>query len=482
MSIRWRIFFSMVALMLGAFLLTGIITLVHFRNKNEEYHLERLRRKEYAVVSSIDFFLSTAGTYTSADSLVQLFDTKVCELAEIHDLPINIYSLDGRLLISSHPELVEQKVVDPWLPEPAAMRLRQGENSVVLASKESDSLNSMFSFDYLRDNNGSPLGVLSLPYFSPRGDHLNELRAFLKSLGEIYSLLFLGAVLLAFVLSNRIARSLRELGDRMRQTRLDGHNTPLPIDGRDEVGRLVEEYNRMLESLEESAVRLARNQRDQAWKEMARQVAHEIKNPLTPMRLQVQMLERHADQWNESRIHAFSNSMIEQIDALSEIADAFSGFASMPELKTERFNLIDIVHRSAELYRESGLVWRTGILEAQVMGDRAQLLRVMNNLLKNAFQSIPTDRLPRVEVEVVAHENREVWVRIGDNGSGIPASMAERIFEPRFTTKNGGMGLGLALARSIVESMSGRIWFESPTRGGTDFFLCLPLAPTLPKS
>lgn len=467
----------MVGLMLGAFLLTGVITLIHFRNKNEEYHLERLRRKEYAVVSSIDFFLGSAGPYTSADSLVRLFDTKVCELAEIHDLPINIYSLDGRLLISSHPELVEQNIVDPWLPEPAAMRLRQGENSVVLASKESDSLNSMFSFDYLRDGNGSPLGVLSLPYFSPRGDHLNELKAFLKSLGEIYSLLFLGAVLLAFVTSNRIARSLRELGDRMRQTRLDGHNKPLPIDGRDEVGRLVEEYNRMLESLEESAVHLARNQRDQAWKEMARQVAHEIKNPLTPMRLQVQMLERQSEQWNENRIRAFSNSMIEQIDALSEIADAFSGFASMPELRMERFNLIDIVHRSAELYRESGLVWRTGLLEAQVMGDRAQLLRVMNNLLKNAFQSVPSDRTPRVEVEVMAREYREVWVRIGDNGSGIPPSMTERIFEPRFTTKSGGMGLGLALARSIVESMNGRIWFESPSRGGTDFFLCLPLTP-----
>lgn len=475
MSVRWRIFFSMVALMLGAFLLTGLITLVHFRNKNEEYHLERLRRKEYAVISSIDFFLGSAEAYSSADSLVQLFDTKVCELAEIHELPINIYSLEGGLLISSHPELVDEGRVDRLLPEQAAMRLRQGENSVVLASRQSDSVNTMFTFDYLRDGNGNPLGVLSLPYFTPKSAHIDELRAFMRSLAEIYSLLFLGAVLLAFVLSNRISLSLRELGNRMRQMRLDGQNKPLPAGGRDEVGRLVEEYNRMLGSLEKSAVQLARSERDHAWKEMARQVAHEIKNPLTPMRLQVQMLERQSEQLDRERIKTFSESIIEQIDALGEIAEAFARFASMPELKIERFNLIDIVHRSAELYRSSGLVWRTALLEAEIMGDRAQLLRVMNNLLKNAFQSVKPGDKPLIEVEVTTREN-EVCVRVGDNGEGIPESMSERVFEPRFTTKSGGMGLGLAMARSLVESMGGRIWFKPSARQGTDFFLCLPLA------
>ena len=470
-SLRIRIFMAMVVLILISFLLTGAITFYHFRKENEQYHLERLKRKEDAVNAAVDYFLQQTTVY-QPDSLVQLFNEKICELADIHQLDINIYSLNGKLLISSNQEMVDQGSI-PLQLDSTLMRRIEREDPPIMTSVGDGAFLS--TFDYISDSFGMPMALMNLPYFKSDQSHISEIRSFLKTLAEIYFLLFAAAALVAYFISNYITSSLSEIGKRLNTTRLTGKNEPLSWHTSDEIGELVNEYNRMLMALEESAVELARKERDHAWQEMARQVAHEIKNPLTPMRLQLQMLEQREEVKGSEKIKSMTQSMIGQIDTLSQIAEAFARFSSLPELKKQRFNLLDVVHKSTELFSEQGVSYKTNELDLWVNADKDQWLRVMNNLIKNAIQSVPTERTVCVQVEAFKKGPIAV-IQICDNGSGIPEHQKEKIFEPQFTTKSRGMGLGLAMVKRIVEQSDGSIRVYSNAEFGSCFELGLALS------
>jgi len=471
-SLRIRIFLAMVVLILVSFLLTGAITLYHFRKENEQYHLERLKRKEDAVNAAVDYFLQQQTTVYQPDNLVRLFDEKICELADIHQLDINIYSLGGRLIISSNQEMVDQGDIPLQLDSTLLARIEREDPPIMTAIGEGEFLST---FDYISDNYGMPMALMNLPYFKSDQSHISELRSFLQTLAEIYFLLFAAAALVAYFISNYITSSLSEIGKRLNTTRLTGKNEPLSWHTKDEIGELVNEYNRMLMALEKSAVEMARKERDHAWQEMARQVAHEIKNPLTPMRLQLQMLQQREEVAGSEKIKSMTQSMIGQIDTLSQIAEAFARFSSLPKLKKERFNLLDIVHKSTELFSEQGASYKTNELDLWVMADKDQWLRVMNNLIKNAIQSVPSDRPVMVKVEALKRNDTAI-VRICDNGIGIPENQLEKIFEPQFTTKSGGMGLGLAMVKRIVEQSDGSISIHSNEGMGSCFELGLSLS------
>ena len=473
-SLRIRIFMAMVVLILVSFFLTGAITFYHFRKENEQYHLERLKRKEDAVNAAVDYFLQQQTTVYQPDSLVQLFNEKICELADIHQLDINIYSLSGKLLISSNQEMVDQESIPLQLDSDLMGRIEREDPPIMTSVGGGEFLSS---FDYISDSFGNPMALMNLPYFKSDQSHVSELRGFLRTLAEIYFLLFAAAALVAYFVSNYITSSLSEIGKRLNATRLTGKNEPLSWHTNDEIGELVDEYNRMLMALEESAVELARKERDHAWQEMARQVAHEIKNPLTPMRLQLQMLEQREEVKGSEKIKSMTQSMIGQIDTLSQIAEAFARFSSLPKLKKQRFNLFDVVHKSTELFSEQGVSYKTNELDLWVNADKDQWLRVMNNLIKNAIQSVPADRKASVKVEAFK-KGRAAIIRICDNGSGIPEHQMEKIFEPQFTTKSGGMGLGLAMVKRIVEQSDGSISIHSNPGMVSCFELGIALSET----
>lgn len=475
-SLRFRIFTSMMLLILVSFLLTGTITFYHFRKENEQYHLERLKRKEYAVNSAVDYFLRQETQSSDPDSIVTLFSDKICELADIHKLDINIYSLKGRLLISSNPQLIERFSIPDRLDKEMLNRIELNKGSVILESGKADQAKYLSTFDYITDRQGSSVALINLPYFQGDKSHIDELKRFLKTLSEIYLLLFAAAALLAFFLSNYIAGSLDEIAQKLKSTRLSGTNEPLDWPMHDEIGALVDEYNRMLKALENSAVELARNERDHAWRDMARQVAHEIKNPLTPMRLQLQQLERKLSKIDDESVQRITSSTIEQIDHLKDIAEAFSRFASLPDLKKEHFDLMDVLRSSVELFSQHGTRLETEVTSLPVEADKAQWNRVFNNLLKNAVQAIPEERAPDISVKVSVDENRAT-IEICDNGVGIDPAKGDKVFEPRFTTKSGGMGLGLAMVKRIVEQSSAQIRYESRLNKGTCFYVYLFLVP-----
>tara|TARA_B100001765_G_C19414807_1_gene298339 strand:- start:133 stop:843 length:711 start_codon:yes stop_codon:yes gene_type:complete len=232
----------------------------------------------------------------------------------------------------------------------------------------------------------------------------------------------------------------------------------------------------MIDDLEESAIKLAKSERETAWREMAKQVAHEIKNPLTPMRLTIQSFEKNfnpEDVKNRNKIRDFSKSLIEQIDTMSSIATAFSDFANMPEQKKELLNVVEVVQIALDIFDKDYVEYATENDEILTLFDRTQLIRVVTNLLNNAIQAIPEDRNPMIFVKVHSNE-KNVVINIKDNGNGILEENKTKIFEPSFTTKSSGMGLGLSMIQSIMNAYNGSIAFKTKENQGTTFKVTFP--------
>lgn len=474
-TLRLRIFLSMIIIILISFFLTGAITFYHFKNANEQYHQERLRRKEYAVIESINYFLREQQQIdASNDSIVSMFDEKICELSKINSMDISIYSLDGHMLITSNPLLREKGLLHDSLHRPLLRTISERAAQVVVENKN-DTMRYLSSYDLIHNLKGKPLAIVNVPYFDTEDIHHEDVQNFLMRLGEIYLLLFLVSILIAYFLANYITGSLQAIGQKLKNVKINESNPPLRWRFDDEIGTLVNEYNRMLGELEKSAVKLARTERENAWKEMAKQVAHEIKNPLTPMRLNVQYLEKTLECSDKEKLREFSESMISQIDTLSSIADAFSRFATMPDLRSEKFPAREVIQRVTALYSDYKIKFDCRDPQVIIQGDKDQLVRAMNNLINNAIQAIPEGREPQISVDL-RKEGEEVLISISDNGVGIPEDQAEKIFEPRFTTKTKGMGLGLAMVKSIIDGFRGNIWFESEIGVGTTFYISLPVA------
>jgi two-component system nitrogen regulation sensor histidine kinase NtrY len=286
------------------------------------------------------------------------------------------------------------------------------------------------------------------------------------------------AILLALLLSKYITRTLKTISDKINETRLEKQNKRIEIaSSSEEISTLINSYNSMIDELEESAVKLATNEREQAWREMAKQVAHEIKNPLTPMRLSVQSFQRKFDPQDENihqKLDEYTQTLIQQIDTMSSIASAFSNFAKMPAQQNETLNVVNIIKLGLDIFSEDYIIFSSEEDEIMVNFDRTQLIRVVTNLVKNGIQAISEDQdYPRIEVNVVS-EDQTVMVTVEDNGVGISEDNKIKIFEPKFTTKSSGMGLGLAMVKNIVETYKGNITFTSQLGVGTTFTVTFP--------
>jgi two-component system, NtrC family, nitrogen regulation sensor histidine kinase NtrY len=250
-------------------------------------------------------------------------------------------------------------------------------------------------------------------------------------------------------------------------------------EGSREINLLVASYNKMVDELQESATKLAQSEREQAWREMAKQVAHEIKNPLTPMRLTVQSFQRKFDVSDpniKQKLDDFSSTLIQQIDTMTSVASAFSNFATMPAQQNETLNVVKIVKLALEIFNEDYIQFSA--LEDEIIAklDRTQLIRVITNLVKNAIQAIPEEQENKVVFVTVFRELGSVKIEVKDNGKGVPIENKDHIFEPKFTTKTSGMGLGLSIIKKIIENYNGTITFESEIGVGTTFLVSFPIS------
>ncbi len=476
LSLRVRIFIAMILLVLIASILIAIVTIYQYREEAKDYHKDRLERKEENIRRHIDFVIRETTYPVATEKMPLIFRNEAAKIADIHQLEINLYDLEGGFLKSSK-ESIEGDSLRQCLSADILNELSNSTSHRFVEKTEKNGKTYQSSYTYITDKKFKPLAILNLPYLENDELLTKELNEFLMRLAFAYLFMLGIAVVLAFLLSKYITKSLKTISDKINATRLEKKNKKIEIDSSsEEIATLVNSYNSMIDELEESAVKLATSEREQAWREMAKQVAHEIKNPLTPMRLSVQSFQRKFDTEDPNihqKVDEYSKTLIQQIDTMSSIASAFSNFAKMPAQQNETLNVVNIVKLALDIFSEDYIFFNAEEERIIAKFDRTQLIRVVTNLVKNAIQAIPEERDPKIDVNV-SSEGKNVTILVADNGIGITEENTSKIFEPKFTTKTSGMGLGLAMVKNIVETYNGSITFTSELGKGTTFKVSFP--------
>lgn len=476
-SFRNRINLAMSSVSFISLLLIGLLTVLYVINGYHDRNVEMISEKSKSVLIELENKLSDRLRFEDDDR--EMISALLSKFSKVFFTDINLYSVDGRLLATSRPRLYDEGLMAEMIDPTAYTEMRFGQRSSFIQEETIGNLNYLTAYVPFTNEKGEVIAFMSLPYFARQYGLQQEIFSLLAALINIYVFLILLSVVLALVISNRITEPLRFIRESLKNLKLDQTNRAIEWKSKDEIGELVQEYNRTLNELVQSAELLARSERESAWREMAKQVAHEIKNPLTPMKLSIQMLQRSKNDGVadlDERIDRMAKTLIEQIDSLSNIATEFSSFAQMPRSNIESVNLQQLLERTVSLYQnsEATIQLELSLDEPSIIqADREQMLRVFNNLIKNGIQAVPDDRVPLIILNLVRH-GEEWLVSVSDNGSGIEDELRERIFVPNFTTKTSGMGLGLAMVKNIVEMVNGRIWFESEPGIGTTFYMSFP--------
>ena len=461
----------MISLVLISLILMATITIYHFKKENQRYHTQRLERKEKKLLKHISLIIEENKELKTNNDRIRLIEHKIHELQVVHNLKIQIFSVNGEFLASS-PELQNIESLDDSILE------KLSEKNFFIEELESYTFwkqANLRSYSYVKYE-GENLLIMYLPYVQENTIFRTELEDLLVSYAQMYVFILMGAILFAFLVSRYITLSLKKIGLKLDKTELSS-NKPLIWNSDDEIGQLVIAYNSMVEKLEESTKQSLKNERENAWREMAKQVAHEIKNPLTPMRLQVQLLERNAHKFEKElereRILDFAKGMLLQIDTLTRIATEFSSFAKMPKQQLKEIDFSDFAERFSKLHTHSSIEFIIKDERLMTLIDEKQFSRVLNNIIKNAEQSIPEGVISDIRMTVEGIDTY-IKITISDNGIGIKKEEETKIFEPKFTTKTGGMGLGLGISKNIIESIGGKINFESELNKGTIFYIFIP--------
>ncbi len=467
----------MILLVLLASILILGVTVYQYDEQTTDYNILRFERKEATTKQTIDLELKNKTTYpVKTENLTKIFQERIYEISSINKLNISIYDLKGNLLKSSIASAFEKLESVP-LSEEIIIELAQNSNHEILKTREKGGTGYQTSYSYINGPKFKRIGIIELQFTQDNSEIEKELREFLSRLGLVYLLMFLIAIALAYFLSSYITRSIQTISDKMQQTRLNKRNEKIILNAASsEIESLVEAYNNMIDQLEESAAKLARSEREQAWREMAKQVAHEIKNPLTPMRLTVQSFERKfnpEDKKIKEKLAEYSKTLIQQIDVMSSIASAFSDFAKMPTQKRERIEVISVVKLALDIFNEDFINYAPKEDELFADLDKTQLIRIVTNLVKNAMHASENEENPIINV-VVLLEKKDIKIVVSDNGKGIAEDVKDLIFEPKFTTKSSGMGLGLPMIKNIIEAYEGTISFISEEEKGTIFTVILP--------
>ncbi|UOE33964.1 HAMP domain-containing histidine kinase [Hymenobacter monticola] len=492
--------------------------LAHTYERRGQLALESLRRQRHLLNDS-----------TARPTLAAL----ARNVAALTETDLNLYDAHGELLASSQPVIFDAGLLGPLLNPQAVVALRERNRPRALLTEKAGSLsfNALYlpvrasegevvatdlaghalahgsqgreavvsetpefddddgsSADEMAMPTGPILGYVGIPFFDSEKELNTKLTELFKTILNIFTPMFLLFLGLAFVAARQLTAPLKLITQKLTQTTLTGENELLDYrSSDDEIGLLVREYNTMLTTLEASKRELAAQEKEAAWREMARQVAHEIKNPLTPMKLSLQFLQKAINERRanaEELIGRISQTLITQIDVLSDIATSFSNFTNLPAMRPERLDVAAVLRRCAALHQPDA---SDGALDLRlppdaetgryvVFADENLLVRTFNNLLINARQAVPEGREPHIAVSLAPVNGSSVRVAIRDNGAGIPEEVREKVFVPNFTTKASGSGIGLAVAKRGIESAGGKIWFETEVGEGTDFFIELPLA------
>jgi two-component system nitrogen regulation sensor histidine kinase NtrY len=475
MSLRLRIFISMILLVFTATLLVLGSTYYQYRTESDQYNSYRQERKENQLKRQINYIVNKYDLSNNYD-LWDDYQPDFEEITRIHNVEYSIFKSDGTPLFYSYLPL--DVISNNYsLDVDFAQMLLSNEEGKFTSENFTDVGKFQSSYSVLKDDLGKKYAILFFPYFQDVSFAESELNVFLSTLYQIYFIMLVVAIVLAYFISRFVTRSIETIRLKIGQAGLLKKNEKIYLkNATKEIDSLVNSYNKMIDDLDDSVQRLAKTEREQAWQEMAKQVAHEIKNPLTPMRLTVQSFQKNSgiDSIDEKiKINDFCQTLIEQIDTMSNVATSFSDFSTIPKTQLEKTDIVDATKKAVEIFEQNNITFKTSGNNIFVKLDKEQWIRVMTNLIKNSIQAIPHDRDPDILVQI-SENSKSVKILVSDNGQGVSKSNRDKIFEPKFTTKSDGMGLGLGIVRNIISSHRGKISYKSKSNKGTDFTITLP--------
>lgn len=470
-SLQFRIFLYMILMVVVAFFVISVVTIIEYKERARKYHQDRLIYKEEQIKTQIQYVLSQSSEIVSEENLPKIFEREIFQIANMQNISFNIYNLRGEFLMSSNAFL-DEKSINKCIEDNILQKIENSANKRVsrISSKSNGSYQSSYAYFY--DNQFKPIGILNIPYFE--NDSFNEalLYKFLKNIAIVYLVWIFIAVLVSYFLSKYITKNLKSVENLLKNTNLLSKNAKIiENNSTKEIEVLVNAYNLMVEQLEQSKKELSKIEREEAWREMARKVAHEIKNPLTPMKLMVQNFERKfspKDPEVEKKVEHLCNSLVQHIDSLSEITDAFSSFTSTQEDR-KSVDVNKLIRKSIDIF-EQNIEFITEQEEILAELDVNQFNRVIINLVKNAVQSVENVEKPKIKIRTW-QAGEEIGLMVQDNGVGISKENMERIFEPKFTTKTKGSGIGLAIVKNVVNLHKGTIEVKSKEGEGTKFII-----------
>ena len=484
LTLRRRVHFSMLGVVLISFIIIGFVTIVFFSIQYQASNADNYQSAMQLARQSIQDNLKQQKAFENDyvfDSVSRSngFKTFISTLASGQKIDINIFNRKGVLLNTSDDDIYNKGLISHMMRPDAYYQLTDIGKSIVIQDEKVAGLSYLSAYQPLRDEHGIIHGFINVPFFTSQKELNFQISNIVVTLINLYAFIFLFSSLITVFITRWITKSFNVIIQQFGRINLQ-KNERIVWAYDDEIGLLVSEYNKMVNKVEENAAMLAQSERESAWREMARQVAHEIKNPLTPMKLNIQYLQQamRNDIPNIKELtDRVSYSIIEQIDNLSYIASGFSNFAKMPEARPEELELGVLLNKAVELYLNDENI-NFSIAEnpekIYVLSDRSQLLRVFTNLLENAKQAIPANKAGNIKVSVTT-EGNDAIITITDNGHGIPEDVVSKLFQPYFTTKSSGTGLGLAMTKKIIEFWKGEIWFKTTASEGTVFYIKLPL-------
>lgn len=467
-----RIFAAMFLVILLTSISILIVTIYNFREQNHRYAEDLLKNKEREVIAAIDYELDRYPDLATDQNIYDVLENVLFGISDIHKTDINVFDTRGNLMLTTEPGYVPDKVLPQKVLDSLSTNLEYLEIPIDLGKGKT----FLTTYQYINNYKHEPVAIINLPYRSDNELFEEDMKELLKQFGGIMVFILVAGGFLSWMMANQITKKIKVISSKIKQTDVVIHNKPIIYKDKDEIKSLVDAYNEMLEKLNQQSNLMAITEREEAWREMAKQVAHEIKNPLTPMRMMIQNYVRKYDPNAPDSIEKLkdlSDTLVTQIDTMSAIAEAFSDFARMPLRKDEKIEAVDTIRTSLEIFPENIIVFKPMIDELPLYFDKIYLIRIVTNLTKNAIQAIPNDRKP--EVTVMLQKVKDwVIIRISDNGIGIPPQLGEKIYEPKFTTTTGGTGLGLAMVKKIVEDYNGEIRYHSEENRGTEFTIKLP--------
>jgi signal transduction histidine kinase len=472
-TLQARIQLQLLLILFFSFIMLGYATIQSYKEQFTEQNLEEIRNKSRAILFEIEEKIKNEKSFTTISS--EYFNYLLSRFANVFYTDVTIYDILGNLVASSKMQLFNQKLLSDKINPQSYFYLNKQAKTEYIHQERIGLLQYQSAYVPIRNKQNKILGYLNLPYFAKQSDLDNEISAFLISLINIYLVLFALSIFASLLISNRITLPLVLLKEKLSAIQLGKRNELIQWEGSDEIASLVNEYNRMVIELMNSAEQLAQSEREGAWKEMAKQVAHEIKNPLTPIKLSVQLLERarkdNAPDFDK-KFKRFSEMLIEQIDTLSNIATEFSNFAKMPTPNFEDVNLKEAILTAVNLFKSSSnsqIILQLPEQSIYLYADKDYIIRILNNLIKNALQAIDNATHGKIIVSLKSNNTSEIIIEVSDNGNGIPDDIKHKIFVPNFTTKSTGSGLGLAMVKNMVEQLGGTIYFTSKVNEGTTF-------------